>query len=220
MVKSESSKGGRVASKGALGILLSKLEGFESPKVQDEQYSTDPEIGAEVLWQIAMRENLSKVSADMGCGTGLLGIGLLALGAKKVHFVEKDEAALETTQRNLEKIKNELDLAGEGVLHSMDISAFKEPVELIVQNPPFGVKVRGADRPFLEKAMELGQVIYSFHKSESKVFIGKLAAQKGFGVTHTWDFEWPLKATYSFHSKKREYIKVSCFRLERSERAQ
>ena len=68
---------GNIASKGALAVILSKLKVFTAPKVRVEQYPTDAEIAAEVLWQAHMKGDIGKVSADLGCGTGILGIGLL-----------------------------------------------------------------------------------------------------------------------------------------------
>jgi predicted RNA methylase len=36
--------------------------------------------------------------------------------------------------------------------------------DTVLQNPPFGVQMRAADRRFLEKALEVSQTIYSLHK--------------------------------------------------------
>ena len=95
MAKSESSNRGNIGSKKALAVLLSRLEGFIGPKVRVEQYATDPEIAAEVLWQAFMKGDIGKVSVDLGCGTGILGIGLLALGSKKVYFIDSDQKVID-----------------------------------------------------------------------------------------------------------------------------
>ena len=93
MTKSESSNREKmgIGSKKAVTVVLSGLKGFESPKVRVEQYSTDAEIAAEVLWYAYMKGDIGKVSVDLGCGTGILGIGLLALGSEKVHFIDSDQ---------------------------------------------------------------------------------------------------------------------------------
>jgi len=207
---------GKIGSKGALGIALSHIEPFNDPKVSAEQYMTDPEIGASVLWQLHMSENLQKVSVDLGCGTGLLGIGLLLLGAKKVHFVDSDVKVIAQAQQNLKKVKSEYLISGSYEFHCCDISEFSKSVSLVVQNPPFGVKVRYADREFLKKAVKISKVIYSFHKSESRKFIEKFSSENGFLLTNVFDFKWPLKASYSFHSHRLKYIPVSCFVLKKS----
>src|SRR3989338_7891909 len=95
MAKSESLGRGRVGSKKELAVLLSKLEGFKGPKVRAEQYTTDAEVAAEVLWAAYMKGDIAKVSVDLGSGPGMLGIGLLMLGAQKVYFVDFDQKAME-----------------------------------------------------------------------------------------------------------------------------
>src|SRR3989338_11710900 len=95
-------------SKSRLAIALSKLMVFRAPKVRAEQYPMDSEIGACVLWNAALLGDIKgKVSVDLGCGTGILGIGALLLGAKKVYFVDSDQVALETAKENWQKIKSE-----------------------------------------------------------------------------------------------------------------
>jgi len=215
MAKSESSNRAYVGSKKALAVLLSRLEGFRSPEVRVEQYSTDPEIAAEVLWQAYMKDDIGKVSVDLGAGQGMLGIGLLALGAQKVYFVDFDQKVMELAKGNIAKVKSEYNLTGEAVFLWQDVNDFNEQVDLVVMNPPFGVKVRHADREFLKKAFEVGKVVYSFHKTESKKFLEKFAKDNNFKITYVFDFNFPLKATMSFHSKRIKRISVSCFRFEK-----
>jgi putative methylase len=218
MTKSESSnkgKRGQIDSKGALAVALSKLKGFIEPKVRVEQYVTDAEVAAEVLWSMKIRGDTGKVSVDMGCGTGILGIGLVLLSKVRVYMVDSDKEALEVAKENMEKVQSEYEVPGEAIFLHQDIADFDKKVELVVENPPFGVKNKHADRVFLKKAFETGKVIYSFHKSESKNFISKLSTENRFNVTNVFDFEFPLKATYGFHTKRIKRIKVSCFRLEK-----
>ena len=205
----------RINSKKALAVLLSRLEGFKSPEARVEQYSTDSEIAAEVLWQAFMKGDIGKVSVDLGSGPGMLGIGLLALGAQKVYFVDFDQKVMEIAKGNMTKVKSECNAAGEAVFLWQDVNGFNEQVDLVVMNPPFGVKVRHADREFLKKAFEVGKVVYSFHKTESKKFLERFAKDNNFKITDAFDFNFPLKATMQFHSKRIKRISVSCFRFER-----
>ncbi|MEK6869133.1 MAG: METTL5 family protein, partial [Nanoarchaeota archaeon] len=204
-----------VGSKKALAVLLSRLEGFRSPKVGVEQYTTDSEIAAEVLWQAYMKSDIGKVSVDLGSGPGMLGIGLLVLGAQKVYFVDFDQKALEIAKGNMAKVKSEYNLAGEAVFLWQEVNDFNEQVDLVVMNPPFGVKVRHMDREFLKKAFEVGKVVYSFHKTESKKFLERFAKDNNFKITDAFGFNFPLKATMPFHSKRIKRISVSCFRFEK-----
>ena len=204
-----------INSKGSLAVALSRLQSFTEPKVKAEQYSTDAEIAAEVLWQLMMKGDIAKVSVDLGCGAGILGIGLVLLGKVRVYMVDSDEEALEAAKKNMGKVQSEYKVPGEAIFMCQDIRDFKEKAELVVENPPFGVKNRHADKEFLKKAFEIGKVVYSFHKTESKAFIGKFSAENGFKVTNVWDFDFPLKATMAFHSRRIKRIKVSCFRMEK-----
>lgn len=204
-----------IRSKSSLGIALSRLEAFKDPKVSVEQYPTDSEIGAEVLWYASMKGDTGKVSADLGCGTGLLGIGMLLLGAEKVYFVDSESSALEIAKINLERVNSEYKVAGKAVFIEMDVKDFNEKVDTAIQNPPFGVKVRHADRIFIKKAFEIAKAVYSFHKTESKSFLERFSSRNNFLITNVWDFKFPLKSTYKFHSRRIKYIDVSCFRFEK-----
>jgi len=204
----------QIRSKSGLAVVLSGLKGFERPKVRVEQYQMDGEIGAFVLWQAYMKGDIAKVSVDLGCGTGILGIGALLLGGNEVYLVDNDKSALAIAKENYVKVKSEYKI-GKAHFLGKDIVEFDNNIDLVLQNPPFGVKVRHADKIFLEKAMEIGKVVYSFHKSDSKNFITKFVDEKNFKVTDVWDFKFPLKASFSFHSRRIKRILVSCFRLER-----
>lgn len=200
-------------SKAGLGIILSRINGFSKPDVRVEQYETDAEIAATVLWQAKLHGDIGKVSADLGAGSGILGIGALLLGAKKVYFVENDSSAVDISKNNWAKIKSEYKVDGEAIFLCQDINEFDGKVDVVFQNPPFGTKVRHADKVFLEKAMKIAPIVYSFHKSETKAFIEGFCRANGFNVANIWDFKFPLKAKYEFHARKIHRINVSCFRI-------
>ncbi|MBL7055582.1 methyltransferase [Candidatus Woesearchaeota archaeon] len=210
-MKSESS----IRSKKALEMILSRLKVFQDPKVRLEQYPTDPEIAAEILWNMHMRKDIGKVSVDLGCGTGMLGIGMLLLAKVRVFMIDMDEDALKVAKENLATVESEYTLLGEAVFECKDVADFDKKVDVVVENPPFGIKKKNADKVFLEKAFSLSDVVYSFHMSETKEFIEKFSSRNGFKITDRWDFNFPLKATYFFHRKKIERVPVSCFRFKR-----
>ncbi len=196
-------------SKSGLAIALSALRGFSEPKVRVEQYITPSEIAATVLWDAYMKGDIEgKVIADLGCGTGILGIGAMMLGAK-VYFVESESSAMETCKDNVEKVESES--LSEFFLG--DVTEFNEKVDTVIMNPPFGVKSEHSDRKFLEKAFQISNVVYSFHKSETKNFVEAFAKDNNFKIMQVIDFEFPLKATMKFHTKKVKKINVSCFRF-------
>src|SRR3989344_8065250 len=97
-------------NKKRLAIILSKLEKIELPKAKLEQYQTDSEVAAEILWSAYLSKDIDeKIIADFGSGNGILGIGSLILGAKKVYFVEIDPKNTELIKENLSSlnIKNQ-----------------------------------------------------------------------------------------------------------------
>jgi len=205
-----------INSKSTLAIELSKLKGFEKPKVRAEQYETDAEVAAYVLWQASLMGDIGKVSVDLGCGTGILGIGAFLLGAKKVYFVDIDQKVIERAKENLEKAKSEHSFEGKAIFLCQDINEFNEKADVVFQNPPFGTKVRHSDKIFLEKAIKLAPIVYSFHKTSTKRFVEGFCRDNNCRITHIWRFEFPLKATQRFHKKRIHRIDASCFRIETS----
>ena len=206
----------RIHTKSSLAILLSKLEGFSEPKVREEQYLMDSEVGASILWNAYILGDIEgKVIADLGCGTGVLGIGALVLGAKLVIFVDSDKKVLDTSRKNVLKIKSEGDSLGKPIFICQDVRKLKLKPDVVLQNPPFGTKLRHYDLFFLEKALKIAPVVYSFHKSETKGFLRQFSARINAEITHAWDFKFPLKATFAFHRRQIHRINVSCLRFEK-----
>jgi len=195
-------------NKKQLEIELSKLKKITYPKPELEQYTTDSNIAAEVLWFAFMHGDIKgKIIVDFGCGNGILGIGALILGAKRVYFVDIDKKALEIAKENCE-FKN-------AKFFNLSISDFNEKVDIVIQNPPFGVQKRKADKPFLEKAMEVSKKIYSFHKIESKNFIDKISSENNFLVKDIFLFDFNLRKEMWFHKKGKHKVRVGCWILEK-----
>lgn len=196
-------------TKSRLAIQLSKLQAFAEPKLHSEQYATDSEVAADILWMAFMQGDVKgKVIADLGCGTGILGIGCLLLGAKKVYFVDNDEESLATAAANLQDLK----LKNYEIVNS-DIKETKLKTDVVVQNPPFGTKRKHADREFLLKAFETAKVAHSIHKATTADFVLKFSKANNFTVTHLLRYNLPLKRTHSFHKKRIHRIEIACFRL-------
>jgi putative methylase len=201
-------------SKSQLAIQLSKLSSFVVPNLKAEQYATDTEIAADILWNAYMNGDIAnKTIADLGCGTGILGIGALLLGAKKVLFVENDATALATAAKNLgdTNINNSLYKLIEADIRNADIHT-----DTIIMNPPFGTKAAHADRAFLLKALMTAPVIYSIHKTSTRPFVEAFVKDNNARITHIYRYDLPLKRTQAFHKRNIHRIDVSCFRLERT----
>jgi putative methylase len=202
-------------SKKQLAVLLSKLKPFESPKLMQEQYTTDSEIAAEILWNAHMQGEIEgKSVADLGSGTGILGIGALVLGAKHVDFVEIDEAVLPALMSNLHDAEIALNIEFHNYeIIVADISTYNKKADLVLQNPPFGTKQKHADLQFLEKAIQVAPIIYSFHKAVTEEYLQRWAQQHNLQLAARFPFSWKLKQTMAHHEKKRQEIQVVCLKF-------
>ncbi|MET1123701.1 MAG: METTL5 family protein [Archaeoglobaceae archaeon] len=192
-----------------LEILLERLEGFRNPKIELEQYVTPPKLAAFVLTQAELHGDLSIV-ADLGCGTGVLAIGAALLGAL-AFGIDVDVEALKIAASNARRLKVAVDFVACDV---RDLCVSRRVTT--VMNPPFGIQRRHADRPFLEKALEISNVVYTIHSAGSEPFVRRIAEDRGFAVTHVWRFLVPLRRTYSFHERDFKEIAVEVFRIVRA----
>ena len=206
----------KIGSRAGLARVLSTIKPFEDKKVKEEQYQTDSEIAASIVFDMVLKTEPGKV-IDLGCGNGILGLGALLLGAKEVYFVDNDKEALLTAQENYEIIKAKFPI-GKAVFIDKNINELnlKERFDCVIENPPFGTKTRHIDSEFLKKAFSLAPIVYSFHKTNTKEFIVRLAEQNEFKVIERFDFMFPIKKQFSFHTKPKKFVDVSCFRLEKA----
>lgn len=215
-----------------LEIAISRIAPHPSPQAYLEQYTITPEVAAEILYiaTYIYDDIADKTVIDLGCGTGRLAIAAALLGAKEVVGVDIDKPAIKQAMRNAGKL---------GVQTRMDwiiadIDAIRGNFDTVLENPPFGVQKRRADRKFLEKALQIGKRIYSLHKGVKTV--GK---QKGHQPTHASAAPSPflkglierndgeIKAVYvllmsisrifAFHQKRRHQFAVNLYVIERKE---
>ena|SRR3989338_628999 len=202
-------------SKRDLEIVLSKLKGFETPSLKLEQYATPSKIAAEWCWAMVMKQEITgKTILDAACGPGILGLGVLLLGAQKVFFVDKDSKIMKVCRENYDLLNEEYEL-GEAVFVTGDITSFDKNVDIVIQNPPFGTKNEHIDKVFLEKAFSIAPLVYSMHKSSTKQFVQAIARDHGFKITETWEYEFPIKATFKHHTKPVVKIEVGLWRMEK-----
>jgi putative methylase len=170
-----------------------------------------------MLWTAFMAGHIKdKTVADFGCGTGILGIGAILLGAKHVAFVELDERVFPTLYANLKYLEEfaDEDLSNYEIIQG-NVAQYDRAVDTVIQNPPFGTKVEHADLVFLEKATTLAPVVYSLHKTSTKEFLLRWGKEHKLTAIEAAAFRFPLKQTMEHHTKRMEHIDVSCLVFRR-----
>ncbi|MBR4245074.1 MAG: methyltransferase [Candidatus Methanomethylophilaceae archaeon] len=183
---------------------LQKVRNFEDPDPFLEQYMTPATIAADILFNAYSKgdiENLKVV--DLGCGTGMFSIGTWMLGAAQVDGFDISESALRVAEQNK---KN---LGAEVSFHNIDIINVEEGADTIFMNPPFGCQNRNADRPFLDRAMELSECVYSIHMANTLDFITEYVEKRGRTVAFSKIYKYDIHNTFSFHTKTKKTVDVA-----------
>ena len=156
----------RLTRKLDLELVLSKVKPHPSPSPSLEQYVTPVDVAANMLYLAAYCNNdiLGKTVLDLGCGTGRLALGAAFLGSEEVVGVDIDRASIKIASENSANVG--LEQRVEWIV--ADVESICGSFDTVLQNPPFGVQKRHADRGFLRKALEVGKVVYSLHKSKAE----------------------------------------------------
>jgi putative methylase len=198
--------------KRSLEMLLSTLTSFERPRIMLEQYTTPPRVASEMLFLAAFINDdiRDRRVLDLGSGNGCLAIGAKLIGAKETVGVEIDPDIIRLAVENARKI-------------GVNIEWINAPIDVvlplfdtIIMNPPFGTKKEHADREFLKKAMETGEVIYSIHKTATRDYVIKYIHSMERKVDTLLQMRLEIPHSYEFHTKRRELIEVDLFRITRS----
>lgn len=205
----------RVGSKGSLEMVLERAEAFRSPRLELEQYRLPAPVAAEIIWYIGMRHGdiEGKVVADLGCGTGILMAGALLTGASYAVGADLDLRALEDARR----LMDGLGLRRKGDLILCDVGHLSLRADTVVQNPPFGVRRREADRAFLRAGLRIAPVVYSLHKGGESIraFISRFVGESGGRVDEILPLRIKLPPTYHFHAKRFHVFDADLYRIVR-----
>ena len=200
-------------SKKELAILLSKLKSFSGEQAKLEQYPTPSEIAADALWMAFLSGDIEgKNVADLGCGNGVLGCGTLLLGAKHVIFLDVDRKVLAVTKENVEILEKVIKKTFSCSYLLKNVDAFHESVDCVVENPPFGVQSKHADRNFLLAGIN-ASVAYSFHKLDTKDFIEEFVRNHHKNARLLKTYSFPLRKTMPFHTKNVYAVDVGLWRV-------
>ncbi len=226
----------RLVRKRNLEIALSKVEPHPSPKAYLEQYTIPANIAAEILYIAAYVNDdiIEKNVVDLGCGTGRLAIGAALLGAEEVVGVDIDKTVVKLASKSAKK----LDVKDKTQWLVADIDALHGVLDTVLQNPPFGVQKRKADRMFLQKSLEIAHRIYSLHKGESGRELVKMLTKRGIRVMSVPPSAFlknfiekhggKIRAVYAmvmaipymfkFHRKRKHEFVVNLYMIEKKDR--
>ena len=195
-----------------LEILLSTLASFRCPRIMLEQYTTPPRVASEMLFLAGFINDdiRDRRVLDLGSGNGCLAIGAKLTGAKETVGIEIDPNIIRLATENARKI-------------GVDIEWINAPIDVvlpsfdtILMNPPFGTRREHADREFLQKAMETGEVIYSIHKTSTREYLVKYIHSMKRRVDTLLQMKLEIPHSYEFHTKRNRLIEVDLFRITRS----
>jgi putative methylase len=209
---------GRIAQKRLVRRLdlersLQKVEPHPSPKAYLEQYAIPTDVAAEMLFIAAYVNDdiIEKTVADLGCGTGRLAIGAAFLGAVETVGVDIDKEAVKLAKKSAEK----LGLQKQTCWVIGDIDVLRGRFDTVLQNPPFGVQKRSADRKFLLKALELAPRVYSLHKGgeSNRVFIKRFIEGHGGKVTGIVPMKLNIPRLFKFHTERKHEVEVDLYRI-------
>jgi putative methylase len=219
----------RLARKIDLEKLLSGIRPHPTPSPSLEQYTIPVNLAAQMLYLAAYTygDIVDKTVLDLGCGTGRLVLGAAFLGAREVVGVDIDKTAVKVASENA-RTKG-LEHRVQWIVSSMD--GFHGQFDTVLQNPPFGVQKRGADRRFLQKALESGRVTYSLHKSvqhnvsrekkmkKSKLppssFLRGFIQKNGGTVKAVHPMVMTVPHMFDFHTRKKHEFGVDLYVIER-----
>lgn len=187
-----------------LEIALEKVPRFESPDPSLEQYPTPATIAADaVFWAYSNGDVEGAKVMDLGCGPGILSIGAWLMGAGMVVGYDVCEVAVRMAENYARSV-------GAGIEYRVsDVRSVAEGADTVIMNPPFGSQRRNADRPFLDKAMESAEKVYSIHMAGTLDFVRDYAEARGRRLLSYRFYKYDIPHTFEFHTRTKRTVDVA-----------
>jgi putative methylase len=223
----------RLIRKLDLELFLSQIKPHPSPQASLEQYTVSESVAATMLYLAAYTygDIVDRQVLDLGCGTGRLALGCAFMGAESVVGLDIDKLAVKLAVENSTKLgfKTKVDwIAG-------DVNAVTGKFDTVLQNPPFGVQKRGADRVFLEKALQVADAVYSLHNHpftdeplvrrlranagllqvEASPFIARFVEAHDGRIEAVYALLLVIPRMFDFHTKARSEIIIDLYVIRR-----
>ena len=224
----------RLVRKLDLELFLSQVEPNPLPRASLEQYTISESVAATMLYIAAYSKNdlIGKTVLDLACGTGRLALGAAFLGAKAVVGVDIDRTAIQSARANSRKTG----------CYSLvqwitgDVGAIAGKFDTVLQNPPFGIQKRSADRKFLQKALEVASMVYSLHNHptddkqlhrllkksgenllqiQASPFMKRFAEEHGGTIKSVFSLLMTIPKMFDFHTKAKHEIIVDLYIIKK-----
>lgn len=224
----------RLIRKLDLELFLSQVEPNPLPRASLEQYTISESVAASMLYISAYSNDdlIGKNILDLGCGTGRLALGAAFLGAKEVVGVDIDRTAIQSAHASSRKTG----CRGSVQWITGDVGVITGKFDTVLQNPPFGIQKRSADRKFLEKALGVADVVYSLHNHptvdkqlhrllrksgenllqiEASPFMKRFVEEHGGTVKSVFSLLMTIPKMFDFHTKAKHEIIVDLYVIEK-----
>ena len=186
-----------------LEIRLERVRPFKDPSAALEQYPTPATIASDILFTAYANGDVAdRTVNDLGCGTGIFAIGSKLLGAGTVRGYDVSSSALATAEENAADLGTEIEFI------ETDISGVDDRADTTFMNPPFGCQNEHADRPFLQKAMELSDSVYSIHMANTIGFLEDYVSSYGREIVARATYNYNIPHTFSFHSRTKQKVDI------------
>ncbi len=224
----------RLVRKLDLERFLKNVKPQPEPDVNLEQYTLSEQTAASVLYVAYLGNDIvGKRVLDLGCGTGRLALGAAFLGAKSVTGIDIDRSALNVARENSAFVG----LQGKMQWVQADVGAVYGKYDTVLENPPFGVQRRAADRRFLEKAIQSAEAIYSLHNHpkidkrliaklrnsggqpiqiQPSPFLKKFIEERGDYLEAVYALPLVIPRMFNFHTKAKREIVVDLYVLRKT----
>jgi putative methylase len=197
-----------------LEMLLQRVPAHPKPKAELEQYQTPAPVAADLVYRaLAAGDIAGKRVLDLGCGTGILGIGAALVGAEEVTGVDVDLDALRVAEGAARALGLPPKLPAWRVGKAEDMG---EPADTVLMNPPFGAQRRHADQPFHVAALACAQVVYTLVNGGTADWAERFYVGAGARITARWNYDFALPAQYRWHEKPRAHLRVAALRAVRA----
>ena len=187
-----------------LEIALERVRPFPDPDPRLEQYPTPATVAADIVYSAYAAGDIEGMKVmDLGCGTGMFSVAAALMGAGMVVGYDISESALETARQNASDLGVDIDF------RLSDVRDVHEGADTVLMNPPFGSQNRNADRPFLDKALESAERVYSIHMANTVDFVRRYAEGRGRTLVSCKIYKYVIPHTFSFHTKTKQTVEIA-----------